>query len=330
MKHLAISPVERVGPGYRLPPGLDQSSLWAYPIFYFERLKRATNKLLLRPATLEVRIMAGMVSQLRAAAEDRLRHQVKRAALSSPYRVALTWEEIDDVFDFLWMTNLFRKEKSSAPEPQYTTRAAYAAYGYGLCENYTNTYACAKEEESYQWQQTLHIDFGVESLSGTLGRFRTARKQYPDRAFVSPSLGFRRVQTTQDFRETEAFATAIEWEHEYWEEVRVRIREFIAECTPHRPLDVLLLSGEHASNPRFKAALRHALEESERATPSVIAALENRERQIGEDEYFLYATSLGMAELAKRRQEGSAECLLPIECRDGRQQGETRRRSEEL
>ncbi len=170
----------------------------------------------------------------------------------------------------------------------------------------------------------------MESLSGTLGRLRTARRQYPDHAFVSPSLGFRQVQIIQDVKETKVFTPAIGWEHKYWEKLRVHIRELVAEYTSHKPLDVLLLSGEHASNPRFKAAIRHALEESGRATPSVIAAPETRERQIGEDEYFLYATSLGMAELAKRRQEGSAQCMLAIECRDGRQQGEARRQLEEL
>jgi hypothetical protein len=50
----------------------------------------------------------------------------------------------------------------------------------------------------------------------------------------------------------------------------------------------------------------------------------------GEAEQFLYATSHGAAEFAKRRQKGMARCLLPEECRGRRQVHETKKGPKDL
>lgn len=61
--------------------------------------------------------------------------KVTAAVLSAPDRIKLTNEELIDVFDYLGLRNLMAEP--DALEDLYATSSAYAGFGMGLCEQYT-------------------------------------------------------------------------------------------------------------------------------------------------------------------------------------------------
>jgi len=109
-----------------------------------------------------------MVSKLVNATQTWLggEHAVIAAVLSSPDRIALTDEELGDVFDYLKLENLNVEPRTLYQ--LYATSAAYAGYGKGLCRTYIDAYACESEESELPTQRVLHLDLNSETLSGTL------------------------------------------------------------------------------------------------------------------------------------------------------------------
>lgn len=178
LRHLAT------GPRGRTPH--DDLSTWETLRYLKMRAQRLLNKSLGRPANPETAILADLISRLKIETEAALgdRQKVTAAVLSSPNRIRLTAEEIGDVFDYLRIRNLMVE-----PDDLYATASAYAGFGKGLCEHYTDPYACEHEELHFPTQWLLHLDFGPTSLSGTVGGLKDARQGSMDKMFIDPALG---------------------------------------------------------------------------------------------------------------------------------------------
>ncbi|KAI3327759.1 hypothetical protein HD806DRAFT_333775 [Xylariaceae sp. AK1471] len=315
MQNLATSPIRRMFDGSRTPPGVDQNDVTTRNIWVWFKIKCWVRKLFFLPATPEIGILADMVPLLRRDVEAVLGQRVKSAALASPDRVRLTSYEIGDVFDYLWMEDLMADKNDPMFDQLYSMAAASAGNGDGLCLEYTNAYACGKEESSFQSLWTLQLDFSHQSLSGAMELAGTARRLGARHDMVDLTLGARhRPHQDQD--------THVE--QEYWDRLQTRIQEFVE--STHRNLEKLYLTGDHASEPCFLEAVRNAL--AGRALPPVLKALENVASEKSA-ENFLFVTSMGAAEFAKRRLEGMARCLLPEECR-GEKGAEVRKDDKEL
>ena len=277
-----------------------------------ERTQRHLNKLLGRPATPETAILAAMVSALHDETQTWLgaEQPIAAAVLSSPDRIGLTDEEVNDIFDYLKLRNLMAEPDSL--EDLYATSAAYAGYGRGLCTTYTDAYACEREESRFPFQRVLHIDFNRESLSCTIKSLQSARDGSVDVAFIYSDLGHAREEVR--------LAIAPESNGElYWATVSARIRELVVSYKPH--ITELLLTGTSATDARFKAALRDALHDI--IAEDVLAVLDgDGEDAIHGDEWkamFEFATARGASEVAKRRQEGPVRCAQSDECRERRE-----------
>ena len=271
------------------------------------------NKLCGRPATSETAVLAAMVSALYNKTQTWLGEEqpLTAAVLSSPNRVHLTDEEINDVFDYLKLKNLMAEPDSL--EDLYATSAAYAGYGRGLCNTYTDVDTCEREELRFPFQRLLHIDFNRESLSGTIKSLQSARDGLVAAAFIDPDLGHGREEVQ--------LAIAPESDGKlYWAMVSARIRELVLSFKPS--ITDLLLTGTSATNGHFKAALRHALHDI--VAEGVLAILDgssdgNEDNVIEADEWkaiFEFATAQGAAEVAKRRQEGPVRCAQSDECKE--------------
>ncbi|TVY50745.1 hypothetical protein LCER1_G008416 [Lachnellula cervina] len=264
------------GPKNRTPDHFDSN--WKKWQYVKARAQRHLNKLLGRPATSETAILATMVSALYNETQTWLgRDQpIAAAVLSSPDRIQLTDEEIDDVFDYLKLKNLMTELDSL--EDLYATLAAYAGYGRGLYTTYTDVYACEREESRFPYQQS-------------------ARDGLVDAAFIDPDLGHAREEVRL------AFAPESDGEL-YWATVSARIRELVISFKPR--INQLLLTGTLVTDARFKAALRDALHDI--IAEDVLAILDgNGDNAFNKDEWkamFDFATARGAAEVAKRRQEG--------------------------
>ena len=298
MRKLATSPLERMSDGTRPPPGVDERDRSTLPLWLRFHAKRWLNKLIRRPATPETGILGDMAKQLRQEVERRLGHRVNAAALSAPDRVRLTRQEVSDIFSYLWMEDLLKDANNPMFDVLFSLSATVAGYGHGLCSDYTDAYSCAKEENSMPHTWFLQLDFSKASLIGSLQSLQTSRSYFAQHSFIDLSLGLDdRPQNPAD-------------EDVYWHEVATRIRNFVAAIYPPQ---TLLLTGESATEPCFLQAVKAAL--SDETLISVALGPQETASSTGMAARLLYATSMGAAEFAKRRQEGMARCNLPPECR---------------
>ncbi|KAK0103107.1 hypothetical protein ONS96_005716 [Cadophora gregata f. sp. sojae] len=177
--------------------------------------------------------------------------------------------------------------------------AASAGYGDGLCRIYTNAYECTLEDFRGPYLEILQLDYSHTALTAALGGASTARRSYCGNTFVDLDLG-------------NAQALAANSSEEYRYRVEKRIRDFAGSSR----LDRLMLTGESASDPRFIEVVKSALA----ITYLPLGFNINDTPSANQTGHFLFATSMGAAELAKRRQEGMAHCWLPVECRGEKNQ----------
>ncbi|KAF2163739.1 hypothetical protein M409DRAFT_57229 [Zasmidium cellare ATCC 36951] len=278
--------------------------------------RRLSNKLLGRPATPETAILASIVSKLIKATQTWLddEHAVAAAVLSSPDHIALTDEEIGDVFDYLKINNLMKVNDPNPLYQLYATSAAYAGYGKGLCHTYTDAYECEREEWKFPEQRVLHVDLNLEALSGTIKGLQTAKDGSVSASFVDPDLGLVRL-----------VLPAADDTEQYWTAVSNRIRELAKtlERYVYMPyVTQLLLTGPSATNERFQAAVREALHDLVR-DENVLDVLEHDNMVASKSNewksLFTFATARGAAEIAKRRQGGPVNCAQSDECRRRRE-----------
>ena len=292
MQDLATSPVGHLNDGlYRLS-GVNKEDLTTVPMLLWFYIKRWLNKLAMRPATPETRVAAEMVAQLRRQVEERLGHRIQGAVLSTPDRFRLTGQEVGDIFDYLGVEDLYPDENNQLRRLNqlYGMTAAMVGYGMGLCSNYMDASSCARQDRLVGYADGFHVDFGRWSLSVSSGSISTVKRYFSLAAVVNVTLGLDNAPG--DPLEADG----------YWEDVESLLRSCMSESRGAET--TVLLTGESASNTRFIKALKRA------SSPAilVVAAPETPEQ-------FLFATSMGAAELAKRRQEGMAVFRLPTECR---------------
>ncbi|KAI1277033.1 hypothetical protein F5Y07DRAFT_407982 [Xylaria sp. FL0933] len=282
----------------KLATGVDKHDISTCKIWIWYKIKCWARKLIFLPATPEIAILADMVSQLRREAEAVLQQRVKGVAISSPDRVRLTLYEIRDILDYLWMEDLVAEKEKTMFDQLFSMAATAAGNSDRLCRSYTDAYECEKEEHHFPNKWTLHSDFSQESLNGAMDLISTARRLSAHADFVDLGLG------TNHYPHGDT-----ELEREYWGKVETRIREFVE--SNRRP-EQLYLTGDSVAEPGFLEAVRNALLDI--TEPSVLETL-NHTASTKSAEDFLFMTSMGATEFAKRRQEGLAQCQLPKECR---------------
>jgi hypothetical protein len=167
LKDLSLAPIEREPWGIEESQATDPFDVATIAIWGTFHIRRFLNRLFFRPATPEIRILADMVSKLRAEVETRMGIKIKGAALASPDRAGLTAYEMADVFEYLRMEDLVTDHYDPAIFRRLSSMAAaMAGYGEELCLNYTNVYQCAKEESRFPVRHILHLDYNNSTLSG--------------------------------------------------------------------------------------------------------------------------------------------------------------------
>ncbi|QIX01627.1 hypothetical protein AMS68_007144 [Peltaster fructicola] len=304
------------GPICRGPDHLD--TRWEKAQYLIARTRRLANKLLGLPATPQCATLALMVSKLLEATQARLGDEaVTAVVLTSPDRIRLTEEEIGDILDHLKLRNLMKGPYSLYQ--LYATSAAYAGHGKGLCRTYIDAYACESEESNLPQQRVLHVDFNMESLSGTIKSLQTAHDGSVDASFIDPDLGMRHKDVQRVSMTTDSDNS-----RQYWTTISTRVEELANSLNrvymPH--VTDLLLTGPFATDKRFQAAIRTALHGLV-AHDDVLAVLQDGNDTIRDQDrrrsVFEFATARGAAEIAKRRQEGPVNCAQSDECRRRRE-----------
>ena len=279
------------------------------------RAQRRLNKFLGRPGTPKTVILAELISMLKTATESQLGGgNVAAAVLSSPDQIRLTAEEITDVFDCLGMRNLMAEPDTL--EDLYATSAAYTGLGMGLCRQYTDPYACEREEYHFPTQRLLHLDFTPESLSGTIKSLKSSKDGSVEETFIDLDLGLGRLGEVDTISMPRPQDSTV-----YWKAIASRIRALVRSFKPQ--ITQLILTGSSATDRQFKAVVKDALRDL--VAKSALEILLDNDKATNDDEMdrgqvtkFVFATAKGAAEFAKRRQEGPVRCVESDECKQVR------------
>lgn len=282
---------------------------------YWEQLHRQTsharrllNKLLGRPATSEVAVLASMISKLLEATQAWLGHEqaITAAVVSSPVDIGLEPWELHDLFDYLRLKNLvFEADWTYLFD---STSAAFAGYWKDICHTFTDTNECERGtlDFSIQSEGVLHLDINNESFGGTLMSLDSPiLGGLVHAAFIDASLGL--TLGRGELAHTTGKDDASSWL--YWKNVSTRIHELVDQVNKAH-VNRLLLTGPGAANKQFLFAVKTALHNLV-VDENVFSFLEDIDRlayKLDWQSFVSFATARGAAEIAKRTQEGSAYC----------------------
>ncbi|PMD26740.1 hypothetical protein NA56DRAFT_654528 [Hyaloscypha hepaticicola] len=256
--------------------------------FAWKALKRRTNLLLGCPGSPNAEIVGSMLTSLRTETESRLSNSITTIGIAFSNSALESREEVNDALHYAGLNKL---DKLQVPDRELN--AAYGAYGFGLCTSYTDPYKCEEEESAFGLGDiVLHLDYTSKTLSANTELISTARSTFTRTKFVDWKLG--RDEVTQWSEESQ-----------YWDAVKLRIRDFARVAV--RPHTQLLLTGDCAKDEEFLEVLKDALWDL-----GLGDEVEVRRKQM--DSVFVVAR--GVAEFQRRRQRGWLGCVLPKGCNE--------------
>lgn len=264
---------------------------------FWERFRRRTNKLLGRPATVDVGTLSSLLTQLRDKTEEQLRKPLESIVVVSPNLRGLRSEDFNDAIEYAGLKSLMGVFPSRIPD----TPAAFAGNGFGLCSNYTRLYECEKEEEEMPLEQVPAIHYTRRALSVTLTPLTKAFSFGDDQSLIDWDAGLDALSSYPDAST-------------YWNAVHNKIQEVPNTATGwgRRPVTKLLVLGESALDPTFLKVLQDALRGIRISDTALIYVATD-----GPDPF--YAAAKGAAEFAKRLQEAPRNCVEPEHCQQNRQ-----------
>lgn len=260
------------------------------------------------PATPEVAAIAGMLTPLRDAAVATLGFTLDKVVISYPVFPGLPRHDIDDALDFVGLRSWLSEKQAGAglyPTLLTEAHAVYAAYGKGLCQNHKNLFDCWEEEENMPSEQLLVLGFTGKDLHGEVTRLQSPfdwRQQLSGK-FLDLKAG---LDSMRDFESPEVF----------WERVENSLVKFL-QRVPRLPTGIMLV-GENATMPEFRAAVANALRRgnpTRKAGDNLDPAFQSTDSTVSP----LYASSRGAALYARWRQEEPMGCWEWDECMAERQ-----------
>ena len=110
------------------------------------RLRRKVNKLLGRPSTSEVGILSTILSSLAVQTEAKLNQTIDKVVVTTPFFPALTDKDLNDALEYAGLRS-WLVYPLPYPKMIYTSNAAFAGNGQGLCTHWDHLYACHDELE---------------------------------------------------------------------------------------------------------------------------------------------------------------------------------------
>ncbi len=256
----------------------------------FDYLRRRLNKLLGRPSTREVGIMAAMISTIKDGVEAQTKTVTKHAVIAVPnlfgsdnLQRAQFQEDLEEASNLAGLKPLLTPFWLGAPA------AAAASQQWGMCAHYDDLYACEAEEEQMPIETVLAIEYTTRAMIVTMFPLQAASSNSDELTRISMDLG-------SNNEENEG----------HWDGVRNMIQE-LPTMRDETPLTKVIVMGESANSKDFLDAVRKAL------GPQVAADLMPSLNLHEFDP--LYAVARGAAEFAKRKQEAPKGCVESEECK---------------
>lgn len=257
--------------------------------------QRGLKKKLGYPATGDVVILSSLIQDLKDTTERELSQPLKHVAITTPYMPALTPEDLNDALEY---AGLEPWKGLDYPRRIVEADAAYAANGYGLCNNPRDPYDC---QDDFNTKPPWDLDDEFKGAAGPEVLFISFTRHllytcliYPlDRAaFTGSSDDFRRLDFDAGLDSLTSSSS--------WGSVRSQILA-LPRATPY-PTTHVLVTGESALHSRFRDVLAEAL--AELNIPSRLLHLD------------VHSTiaARGAAIYARRRQEVQEECTELDKC----------------
>ena len=272
------------------------------------RAKRQWNKLLGRPSTTEVGIIADLIGSLHTAVDHKLGlSSTNRALLSVPTLPGLSHEDLQDAMEYTGLTMLSTHKHIG--DKVSVVSAAFAGSYHGLCEHYEDIDACEDEEAAMPIAHILALSWSQMSFGAAYTYMQAAYRSILEKEATRFDLGLQDLPPGGEGSEEKKAL--------YWSSMREMIID--VGRASRGTLTTLLLLGENVNNPDFirtvKDALRVLLPD---ASTQEISIMLSPEMQDGDEVEPLYLAARGAAEFAKRAQEAPAGCKEPAHCAENR------------
>ncbi|KAJ5374166.1 hypothetical protein N7517_006172 [Penicillium concentricum] len=256
---------------------------------------RRLNTKLGRPVKADdVQIISDLLQQLKISTENRIAQPLERVAVTDPGFHSLNSATISAA---LRMSNLRTWLGDSVHYPWRLVEGdtVYAANGYGLCADYSESFHCTNEfDESYH-PTIFFVSYSRTLLYASIVEGATAEALAPltlvEAQLVDYELGLDLLlEKDQDAL----------WDH-LRSQLQILPREF------GYPVTHVFLAGESVTHPRFLDIFRDAMSK---------LSLESVNIKSGIDPTF--AAARGAALYARRRQEVPGDCMERRECEETR------------
>ena len=212
---------------------------------------------------------------LRAAVEEHI-PSIPSVGITTPHLVALYEEDLRDACEYAEMDC---RAFPMRYEILYETSSAYAGYGFGLCDDYTDKATCKKEQDDMDSEVVMGVLFTRTALTVSLSVVKSAYYLYePEtRHLLDFDLGFDSPLHHEN-------------PHDYWNAVENQLKKFLVENPYFKRPDKVLLTGDCTEDEDFKRTLDKALRDQvgNEKMPEIFSMNAD------------FVAAMGAAELAKR------------------------------
>lgn len=227
-----------------------------------------------------------MLHNLRNITETHLQHRIYQALATHPNLPEISEDLLRQSFQHAGLLNL-QSYKYFGGVSEIST--AYAEFGRGLCENWTDIRMCEGEDMDITKEQLMAISFMNSSLIVSNALMLDAHTWWMEQSDIHWDLGLHKLKRNP--------ANASFWP---------ALREAIVAQSRATPIpDLVILLAEHAFNKQFIYEVKEALREMGVLDPGSLLARSY-------DPVFIAAR--GAAEFAKRWQGSTWNFIEPIRC----------------
>lgn len=212
------------------PPYDDDRAFW-------EDMPRRGARMALKtmglPASYEVGILAQAIKHLRSQLESEFGISISEAVFTSSHLLALYQDDLEDVA-------VDAAIKYVTPRYQFQpliweTAAAYAGYGFGMCEHWRDESRCWDEESKLPDTTVLGVHYSSNALTVSLAKVQTA--------FSTWEPNYRRIE---NFTLGSDAISRYPSSNDYWAEIKRTLLEIMEEYPLFPKPKTIIFTGDIA------------------------------------------------------------------------------------
>jgi hypothetical protein len=211
------------------------------------------------PATADVGTLGKVIRELRLKAESDSGIHISSAVMAVSHLVALYQDDVQEAFEYAGIE--YVEPKGYFRPAFWENAAAYAGYGFGMCEHYTNPEVCTAEEKNMPLENILAVHYSRTALMTSLAVIQTATALWePDyRHSEDFTLGYDAIDRSES-------------EEKYWDTVRDRLQALMVQHRNYEHPSKIILTGDMALDETFTRVLKEAMVEVMGKVPAIFSS----------------------------------------------------------